>query len=119
MFRSRSLLILTAGLVGNWVAMPAAERITPSAGATITLIGGGQGERLLRDPTFEAEVQQRFAAQRLMIRNMCDDGDTPGFRAHSGRNSPFAFPGAERDSERADGASDRWPGICQQPAFPR
>ena len=86
-------LFLTCLLGG---VLSAAERITPTAGATITLIGGGQGERLLRDPTFETEVQRRFAAQRLVIRNLCDDGDTPGFRAHSGRNSPFAFPEAEK-----------------------
>ncbi len=85
----------------------AAERITPTAGATITLIGGGQGERLLRDPTFETEVQRRFAAQRLVIRNLCDDGDTPGFRAHSGRNSPFAFPEAEFFYPLST-AKDRW-----------
>ena len=85
----------------------AAERITPTAGATITLIGGGQGERLLRDPTFETEVQRRFAAQRLVIRNLCDDGDTPGFRAHSGRNSPFAFPEAEIFYPLST-AKDRW-----------
>jgi glucose/arabinose dehydrogenase/mono/diheme cytochrome c family protein len=85
----------------------AAERITPTTGATITLIGGGQGERLLRDPTFETEVQRRFAAQRLVIRNLCDDGDTPGFRAHSGRNSPFAFPEAENFYPLST-AKDRW-----------
>jgi mono/diheme cytochrome c family protein/glucose/arabinose dehydrogenase len=27
---------------------------------------------------------------------MCDGGDTPGFRPHSGRNAPWAFPGAEQ-----------------------
>ncbi len=97
-------LFLTCLLGG---VLSAAERITPTAGATITLIGGGQGERLLRDPTFETEVQRRFAAQRLVIRNLCDDGDTPGFRAHSGRNSPFAFPEAEFFYPLST-AKDRW-----------
>jgi glucose/arabinose dehydrogenase/mono/diheme cytochrome c family protein len=32
----------------------------------------------------------------LVIRNMCDGGDTPGFRPHSGRESPWAFDGAEQ-----------------------
>ena len=27
---------------------------------------------------------------------MCDEGNTPGFRPHPGRNSPWAFPGAEK-----------------------
>lgn len=97
-------LFITCLLSG---ALSAAERVTPTAGATIALIGGGQGERLLRHPTFETEVQRRFAAQRLVIRNMCDDGDTPGFRAHSGRNSPFAFPGAETFFQLSS-AKDRW-----------
>jgi uncharacterized protein YuzE len=28
--------------------------------------------------------------------NMCDGGNTPGFRPHSGRPTPWAFPGAEK-----------------------
>jgi mono/diheme cytochrome c family protein/glucose/arabinose dehydrogenase len=87
-----SLLLTT--FIGGGLALSAAERITPAAGATISLIGGGQGERLFRSPTFEVEVQRRFAPQRLVIRNMCDDGDTAGYRVHSGRASPFAFPEA-------------------------
>ena len=27
---------------------------------------------------------------------MCDGGNTPGFRPHSGRVSPWAFPGADQ-----------------------
>ena len=44
---------------------------------------------------FETELHLRFPEHHLFIRNMCDGGDTPGFRAHSGRNTPWAFPGAE------------------------
>ena len=73
-----------------------ADVIDPPAGASIVLLGGGQGERLLRSPDFEVELQRRFAGRDLVIRNLCDDGDTPGYRDHSGRNSPFAYPGAER-----------------------
>lgn len=105
MIRSRTLLLLSALLVAP--CTPAAERLTPAAGSTIALLGGGQGERLLHDPSFETEVQQRFAAQRLVVRNLCDDGDTPAFRAHSGRNSPFAFPGAEQFFPLSK-AKDRW-----------
>jgi mono/diheme cytochrome c family protein/glucose/arabinose dehydrogenase len=74
----------------------AAELIDPPKGASIALIGGGQGERLLRHPYFEAELQRRFAGRELVIRNLCDDGDTPGYRDHSGRNSPFAYPEAAK-----------------------
>jgi mono/diheme cytochrome c family protein/glucose/arabinose dehydrogenase len=74
----------------------AAELIDPPKGASIALVGGGQGERLLRHPAFEAELQRRFAGRDLIIRNLCDDGDTPGYRDHSGRNSPYAYPGADK-----------------------
>ena len=45
---------------------------------------------------FETEMHLRYPDSLLFIRNMCDGGDTPGFRPHSGRNSPWAFPGAEK-----------------------
>ncbi len=44
---------------------------------------------------FETEMHQRFPDHKLTIRNMCDGGNTPGFRPHSGRISPWAFPGAD------------------------
>lgn len=45
---------------------------------------------------FETELQMRYPSDSLFIRNMCDGGNTPGFRPHSSRPSPWAFPGAER-----------------------
>src|SRR5690606_22811690 len=42
------------------------------------------------------ELHVRYPSYDLYIRNMCDGGNTPGFRPHSGRPSPWAFPGAER-----------------------
>lgn len=45
---------------------------------------------------FETEMHMRYPDSALFIRNMCDGGDTPGFRPHSGRKSPWAFPGAEK-----------------------
>ncbi|MFT5857307.1 MAG: mono/diheme cytochrome c family protein/glucose/arabinose dehydrogenase, partial [Verrucomicrobiales bacterium] len=42
------------------------------------------------------------------IRNLCDDGNTPGFRPHSARPSPWAFPGAEKHYPPLSGAKDRW-----------
>lgn len=45
---------------------------------------------------FETEMHLRYPDSLLYIRNMCDGGDTPGFRPHAGRNSPWAFPGAEK-----------------------
>ncbi|GJM33925.1 MAG: cytochrome c [Saprospiraceae bacterium] len=45
---------------------------------------------------FETEMHLRYPNHQLFIRNMCDGGNTPGFRPHAGRFSPWAFPGAER-----------------------
>lgn len=44
---------------------------------------------------FETELHLRYPDSNLFIRNMCDGGNTAGFRPHSGRVSPWAFPGAE------------------------
>jgi mono/diheme cytochrome c family protein/glucose/arabinose dehydrogenase len=85
----------------------AAELIDPPKGASIAIVGGGQGERLLRHPAFEAELQRRFVGRDLVIRNLCDDGDTPGYRDHSGRNAPFAYPAAEKLYPLSK-AKDRW-----------
>jgi mono/diheme cytochrome c family protein/glucose/arabinose dehydrogenase len=88
---------VAAALFGvSALAAAPAGKIDPAPGSRIVLVGGGQGERLLHDPAFETELQRRFAGRNLVVRNLCDDGDTPGYRDHSGRNSPYAFPGAER-----------------------
>jgi hypothetical protein len=52
-------------------------------------------------------LQHRFAGRDLVIRNLCDDGDTPGYRDHSGRNSPYAYPDAEKFHPLSK-AKDRW-----------
>jgi len=95
MFSPRVLLVALFCAVQG-LALAAADLIDPPQGAAVILLGGGQGERLLRYPAFEVELQRRFAGRDLVIRNLCDDGDTPGYRDHSGRNSPYAYPGAEK-----------------------
>ena len=64
--------------------------------SSIVLIGNNLGSRMLNFGTFETEMQLRYPTDSLVIRNMCDGGDTPGFRPHYGRVSPWAFPGAEK-----------------------
>lgn len=61
----------------------------------IVLVGNNLGSRMMNYGHFETEMQLRFPDSMLYIRNMCDGGNTPGFRPHSGRVSPWAFPGAE------------------------
>jgi glucose/arabinose dehydrogenase/mono/diheme cytochrome c family protein len=69
--------------------------LTVKRGAHIVLIGGNLGSRMMNYGHFETEMHLRYPDSELTIRNMCDGGDTPGFRPHSGRSSPWAFPGAE------------------------
>jgi putative intracellular protease/amidase len=59
-FRLWSLFALLALAVAP---LRSAGPIDPPAGAVIVLVGGGQGERLLRDPAFEAELQRRRAGR--------------------------------------------------------
>ncbi|MDP3684056.1 MAG: SGNH/GDSL hydrolase family protein, partial [Ignavibacteria bacterium] len=73
---------------------PPALKITK--GDHIILIGNNLGSRMMNYGHFETEMQLRYPDSMLYIRNMCDGGDTPGFRAHSGRVLPWAFPGAEK-----------------------
>jgi len=65
-------------------------------GSRIVLIGNNLGSRMMNFGHFETEMQLRYPDSLLFIRNMCDGGNTPGFRPHASRNSPWAFPGAEK-----------------------
>ncbi|WP_295120641.1 PVC-type heme-binding CxxCH protein [uncultured Chitinophaga sp.] len=72
-------------------------------GTRIALIGNNLGSRMINYDNFETELQLRYPTYELFIRNMCDGGETPGFRPHASRNSPWAFPGAEKfQVERAN-----------------
>lgn len=64
-------------------------------GDHILLVGNNLGSRMMNYGFFETELQLRFPDSLLYIRNLCDGGNTPGFRPHSGRQSPWAFSGAE------------------------
>jgi len=64
-------------------------------GSRITLVGNNLGSRMQEYGLFETEMHLRYPDSTLYIRNLCDPGDTPGFRPRSGTNDPWAFPGAE------------------------
>ena len=61
----------------------------------VVLVGNNQCSRMMNYGHFETELHLRYPALQLTIRNMCDGGNTPGFRPHPGRESPWAFPGAD------------------------
>jgi mono/diheme cytochrome c family protein/glucose/arabinose dehydrogenase len=89
-------------------SMDGAEKFELSEGSRVVLLGNGLGSRMTRYGLFETEIYRRHPSQRLVIRNMADEGNTPGFRPHSGRPSPWAFPGAEKYYEPLSDAKDRW-----------
>lgn len=70
--------------------------LTISDTSHISLIGNNLGSRMINYDNFETELYVRYPEYKLLIRNMCDGGETPAFRPHSARNSPWAFPGAEK-----------------------
>lgn len=84
-----------------------AQPIKLDRDARVVLVGNGLGSRMMRFGYFETDVQIRFADKNIVIRNLCDEGDTAGFRPHSGRNDPWAFPGAEKYRELKK-ARDTW-----------
>ena len=90
-----TIFVLTVFLVSSFLPVPP-ETIKIDKGSHISLIGGNLGSRMMNYGHFEAEMYVRYPENSLFIRNMCDGGDTPGFRPHASRNLPWAFPGAEK-----------------------
>jgi mono/diheme cytochrome c family protein/glucose/arabinose dehydrogenase len=72
------------------------QTIKVAKDSRIVLLGNNLGSRMMNYGHFETEMQLRYPDYSLLIRNMSDGGDTPGFRPHSSRNLPWAFPGAEK-----------------------
>jgi mono/diheme cytochrome c family protein/glucose/arabinose dehydrogenase len=71
------------------------DRLEVRKNSHIILIGNNLGSRMMNFGHFETEMHLRYPDSLLFIRNMCDGGNTPGFRPHASRVSPWAFPGAE------------------------
>ena len=90
-----TLLFLIIALVSFRCTQPE-KTLSLKKNDHIILIGNNLGSRMMNYGYFETEMQVRYPDSTLYIRNMCDGGDTPGFRPHSGRVSPWAFPGAEK-----------------------
>lgn len=71
------------------------EQIELANNEHVVLIGNNLCSRMMNFGHFETNLQLAYPDSKLFIRNMCDGGNTPGFRPHSGRETPWAFPGAE------------------------
>nr|WKN34892.1 HEAT repeat domain-containing protein [Tunicatimonas sp. TK19036] len=99
----KTLIYTTARLIGFLLLATATFQctsdhtgLTVHQGDHIILVGNNLGSRMMNFGHFETEMQLRYPDSLLFIRNMCDGGNTPGFRPHSGRESPWAFEGAEK-----------------------
>ena len=64
--------------------------------ARIVLMGNGLGSRMTYFGHFETELHLRHPDHQLLVRNMCDEGNTPSFRPHSSRKNQLGFPGADK-----------------------
>ncbi|MEL7532253.1 MAG: PVC-type heme-binding CxxCH protein [Bacteroidota bacterium] len=87
--------LLLAGLFLSHCSQAEGPRLSVHKGAHIVLLGNNLGSRMMNYGHFETEMQLRYPDSQLVIRNMCDGGNTPSFRPHSGRPEPWAFPGAD------------------------
>ncbi|MBG31296.1 MAG: dehydrogenase [Opitutae bacterium] len=88
-------LLWVAGSFG--LLLNVSAKLPLEKGDRITLVGAGMGSRMIHYGHFETELHLRFPDKDLTIRNLCDEGNTPGFRPHPGReqNGQYAFPGAK------------------------
>jgi len=73
-----------------------AGKIELKKGQRIAFVGGSLGSGMNHYSYFETQLYLRNPDKDLIIRNMCDDADTPGMRIRAGRKSPWTFPGAEK-----------------------
>ena len=85
---------------------PDSPSITVDKGDHIVLVGNNLASRMMNYGHFETEMQVRYPDHQLYIRNMGDGGNTPGFRPHASRVSPWAFPGAEKFQDELANYSD-------------
>jgi len=76
---------------------PAPSQLSVSEGDRIVIIGSGMASRMNHFSHFETEIFLRFPGKNLTIRNMGDEGNTPVFRPHPGRDQTkqYAFHGAK------------------------
>ncbi|MEO7599927.1 MAG: SGNH/GDSL hydrolase family protein, partial [Opitutus sp.] len=87
-----SLLVISLGAVVR--AAPALP--PPATGEHIVMIGNSLGERMQYFGHFETLLHLRYPTEKLFIRSMSQSGDTPAYRPRAGRETQWAFAGAEK-----------------------
>lgn len=100
------LCLFTASIQG---AHAADQPLKIKNGEHIVLVGSGLGSRMNHFGQFETELQLRNPQSKLVIRNMCDEGNTPLFRPHPGRKLQLAYDGADKIyGSASSGKSGPW-----------
>lgn len=100
LIRHRLLFVIFSALTpmaAMGAAAPMIEELRP--GSRIVLIGNGLGAQMLDYGEFETRLHQAFPEHQLVLRNLCVEGDTATYRPRAGRESSWAFPGAEAVSD--------------------
>ncbi len=101
MHRKKTLPIIVYALsaalfiLNTRCSSPEESALNIHQGSHVVLVGNNLPSRMMHYGHFETELQLRYPDSLLFIRNMGDGGNTPGFRPHSARESPWAFPGAK------------------------
>lgn len=90
------LVPLGVAVVGGFMHFAPPSKLKLEKGSHISLIGGNLASRMINFDHFETELQLRYPSSELIVRNLGDGGDTPGFRPTPNRNDSWAFPGAEK-----------------------
>ncbi len=112
----RTLCCALLGLVISQSILGAVEMELPKD-SRVVLLGNGLGSRMLHYGHFETELHRRYPEHHLVIRNLCDEGDTPAFRPNAGRKSPWAFPSGEKFFPLVE-SKDLWGGNSGDGSFP-
>ncbi len=99
----KNLIILSFALIlFGCTHKPSMKPVKIHKGSRIVLIGNNLGSRMMEYGDFDTELHTRFPDSNLFIRNISSPGNTAGFRPHPSRNSPWAFPGAEKFNPEFD-----------------
>jgi putative heme-binding domain-containing protein len=88
--------VIALALLAGWTAPPEVDPIKIEKGTRIALLGNGLGSRMIHFGHFETELHVRYPAQQLVVRDLCDEGNTPSFRPHSARANQLGFPGSDK-----------------------
>ena len=82
---------LVIALISLTLSCTSGPTLELQKGTRIAFVGNNLGSRMMEFGGLETELHLRYPDSTLFIRNLCDPGDTPGFRPRSGTNDPWAF----------------------------